>query len=54
MAISNFGPNLKILSDTLGELYAKVAALDKEASGEKSPAYSKRPELREIGRYLAG
>jgi len=54
MAISNFGPNLKILSDTLSELYVKVVALDKEASGERSPAYSKQPELREIGRYLVG
>jgi len=30
----------------------KVAAIDKEAAGQKSPVYSQIAELREIGRYL--
>ncbi|HTX72809.1 MAG TPA: hypothetical protein VMC79_08270 [Rectinemataceae bacterium] len=52
MAINNFGPNLKILADKLNELYVKVAALDKDAAGQKAPVYTTIPELREIGRYL--
>jgi len=52
MAIMNFGPNLKILSDRVNELYVKVVAIDKENAGRKSPVYSQIPELREIGRYL--
>jgi hypothetical protein len=52
MAVNNFLPNLKILADKLNELYVKVAAIDKEAAGQKSPVYSQIAELREIGRYL--
>ncbi len=52
MAVNNFGPNLKILSDKLNELYVKVVAIDKETSGQKPPVYSQISELREIGRYL--
>jgi hypothetical protein len=52
MAITNFGPNLKILADKVNELYVKVVAIDKEAAGPKSPVYSQIPELKEIGRYL--
>ena len=52
MAVNNFGSNLKILADRLNELYVKVAAIDKEAAGQKSPVYSQIAELREIGRYL--
>jgi hypothetical protein len=52
MAITNFGPNLKILADKVNELYVKVAAIDKESAGMKSPVYTQIPELKEIGRYL--
>jgi hypothetical protein len=52
MAITNFGPNLKILSDKVNELYMKVVALDKENAGAKGPIYVQIPELKEIGRYL--
>lgn len=52
MAVNNFGPNLKILSDKLNELYVKVVAIDKETSGQKPPVFSQISELREIGRYL--
>jgi hypothetical protein len=52
MAIMNFGPNLKILADKVNELYVRVAAIDKENSGQKSPVFSQIPELKEIGRYL--
>lgn len=52
MAIANFGPNLKVLSDKVNELYMKVVALDKESAGAKGPIYSQIPELKELGRYL--
>jgi hypothetical protein len=52
MAINNFAPNLKILADKLNELYVKVATIDKEAAGQKTPVYSQLSELKEIGRYL--
>ena len=52
MAISNFGPNLKILSDMLGELYLKTVAFDRQASGKNPPVYTKHPALLELGRYL--
>jgi hypothetical protein len=52
MAIANFGPNLKILSDKVNELYIKVVALDKENAGAKGAVYSQIPELKELGRYL--
>jgi len=52
MAIANFGPNLKILADKVNDLYFKVAAIDKESAGPKSPVFSQIPELKEIGRYL--
>jgi hypothetical protein len=52
MAITNFGPNLKILADKVNELYVKVAAIDRENAGVKSPVFNQIPELKEIGRYL--
>jgi hypothetical protein len=52
MAITNFGPNLKILADKVNELYVKVVDLDKQNAGAKGPVYSQIPELKEIGRYL--
>ena len=52
MAITNFGPNLKILADKVNELYVKVVAIDRESAGQKSPVFSQIPELKEIGRYL--
>jgi hypothetical protein len=52
MAITNFGPNLKILADKINELYVKVVDLDKENAGAKGPIYSQISELKEIGRYL--
>jgi hypothetical protein len=52
MAINNFGANLKILADYVNELYIKTVALDKEASGVKQAAYTRIPELGELGRYL--
>jgi hypothetical protein len=52
MAITNFAPNLKILADMVNELYVKVAAIDRENAGKKSPVFSQIPELKEIGRYL--
>jgi hypothetical protein len=52
MAITNFGPNLKILADKVNELYMKVVAIDKENAGQKSPVYTQMPDLKEIGRYL--
>lgn len=52
MAINNFGANLKILADYVNELYVKTVALDKESSGQKPPAYTRLPELSELGRYL--
>jgi hypothetical protein len=52
MAITNFGPNLKILADKVNELYVKVAAIDRENAGAKSPVFNQIPELKEIGRYL--
>jgi hypothetical protein len=30
----------------------KVATIDKEAAGQKTPVYSQLSELKEIGRYL--
>ncbi|NLJ45119.1 MAG: hypothetical protein GX430_00980 [Treponema sp.] len=52
MAVNNFASNLKILADYLNDLYLKVVALDKEAAGAKQPAFSRIPELKELGRYL--
>jgi hypothetical protein len=52
MAVNNFGSNLKILADSINELYVKVAAIDKELSGTKPTINSRLPELREIGRLL--
>jgi hypothetical protein len=52
MAVANFGPNLKILADKVNELYIKVAAIDRENAGAKSPIFNQIPELKEIGRYL--
>jgi hypothetical protein len=52
MAITNFGPNLKILADKVNDLYLKVAAIDKESAGQKGMVLSQIPELKEIGRYL--
>lgn len=54
MAINNFTSNLKIFADQLNELYVKLAALDREASGGKSPLYAQIPELKDIGRQLVG
>ncbi len=52
MAVNNFASNLKILADYLNDLYLKVVALDKDAAGIKQPAFSRIPELKELGRYL--
>lgn len=52
MAINNFGANLQILADYVNELYVKTVALDKESSGQKPAAYTRIPELSELGRYL--
>jgi hypothetical protein len=52
MAVNNFSSNLKILADYVNDLYLKAVSLDKEASGGKQPAFSKIPELKELGRYL--
>jgi hypothetical protein len=52
LAVNNFSPNLKILADKINELYVRVAAIDKEAAGQKPPVYYQIGELREIGRYL--
>lgn len=52
MAVNNFASNLKILADSLNELYVRIATLDKELSGAKPTVYSRIPELKEIGRYL--
>jgi hypothetical protein len=52
MAINNFGANLQILADYVNELYIKTVSLDKESSGEKPAAYTRIPELSELGRYL--
>ncbi len=54
MAVNNFGPNLNILADKIGDLYSKAVALDKEAAGRAGPAYARVPELSELGRYLSG
>ena len=52
MAVNNFGSNLKILADYLNDLYLKVVNMDKDAAGDKQPAFSRIPELKELGRYL--
>ncbi|HSV56974.1 MAG TPA: hypothetical protein VLH39_07685 [Magnetospirillaceae bacterium] len=52
MAVNNFSSNLKILADYLNDLYLKVVAMDKAASGAKQPVFSRIPELKELGRYL--
>jgi hypothetical protein len=52
MAIANFSPNLKILSDKVNELYVKVVTIDKESAGAKGPVCNQIPELKELGRYL--
>lgn len=54
MAINNFGANLKILADYVNELYIKTVNQDREDSGSKPPAYTRLPELSELGRYLVG
>jgi hypothetical protein len=52
MAINNFGANLQILADYVNELYVKTVSLDKESSADKPAAYTRIPELGELGRYL--
>ncbi len=52
MAINNFEANLRILSDYVNELYVKTVAIDKANAKGKSPAYSRMPELAELGHYL--
>ena len=46
MAITNFGPNLKILADKVNELYVKVVAIDKENAGQKNPVFPRSPNSR--------
>jgi hypothetical protein len=55
MAINNFGANLKIFADRLNLLYLKAVELDKaDAAGKREPAYTRMPELKEIGKLLVG
>ncbi len=54
MAVNNFGPNLNVLADKIGDLYSKAVDLDKEAAGRGEPIYTRLPELGELGRYLSG
>ena len=46
MAITNFGPNLKILADKVNELYVKVVAIDKESAGRRTPSSPRFPSSR--------
>lgn len=52
MAVSNFGSNVKVLSDLVHELYIRTVAYDKLHSGPSRPVYRDIPGLEEIGRYL--
>jgi hypothetical protein len=54
MAVNNFGPNLNILADKIGDLYSMAVALDKETAGKDKPVYAGLPELGDLGRYLSG
>ena len=52
MAISNFDSNLSIYADLVNELYLKTVALDKEMHDDGKYAFSKNPELNQVGQYL--
>ena len=52
IAVCNFNDNLGILADMVNELYMKTVEVDKAESGGKPPFYTKRPELREVGKML--
>ena len=53
MAVNNFGPNLDVLADKIGDLYSRAVDLDKEAAGQGEPIYARISELGELGKYLS-
>lgn len=54
MAITNFGPNLRILSDRLMDLLAIAKAWDEEQAGRQTPVYRKYPQLEHFQETVFG
>jgi len=54
MAIINFDANLGLLADMVNELYMKTIELDRVESGGRAPIYTKKFELKDIGKMLIG
>jgi len=52
MAINNFSANLKILADSINELYIKTVKIDRQMHEGKTPVYKKIPELKQLGQLL--
>ena len=54
MAVNNFGSNLQIFGDLIGELYTCLIELDKNAAKKHRPIYTAIPEIGEVNRMLEG
>ena len=54
MAVNNFGSNLNVFADMVGELYQNLLRIDNIKAKGKRPIHDSIPEMIEVGRLLAG
>ena len=54
MAVNNFGSNLQVFADLVGELYQTLLKIDIHKAKGGKPIHESIPELIEVGRLLAG
>ena len=54
MAINNFGSNLQVFADLVGELFQNLLKIDNSKTKNRKPVHMSMPELLEVGRLLAG
>ena len=54
MAVNNFGSNLQVFADLVGELYQILLRMDNHKSKGQRPIHETIPELIEVGSLLAG
>ena len=54
MAVNNFGSNLHVFADMIGELYQTLLKLDNFKAKGRKPIHETIPEMIEVGRLLTG